>query len=99
MKNTEIEDRNEPKANIFFRLSIIGYELGDLNKDIVYMRRFPNEKEAHRADSKLSLADLLTQISILCIELGFDEEEIRKMGKAHLNERYSEFEKRGWKEV
>lgn len=89
----------EPKANIFFRLSVIAYEFGDLNRDIVYMHRFPEEKNVHKAHMKLSLADLLTQLSLLCRELEFDEEELRKFGLAHLREKYAEFRKRGWIEI
>lgn len=86
----------EPKANIFFRLSVISYQLGDLHRDIAYMHRFPKEAEAHKANAKLSLADLLIQLSSLCKELGFDESELYELGKQRLKERYTEFERRGW---
>lgn len=89
----------EKPADIFFRLSIISYEIGDLNKDIVYAFRFPDQKRAHLANAQLSLADALTQLSILCKELGFDEEELRKLGWQHLEERYGEFEENGWEVI
>jgi hypothetical protein len=89
----------ERKAHIFFRLSIISYELGDLNRDIAYMHRFPKESNAHRANVKLSLADLMVQLSLLCNELGFDEGELRELGWKHLEEKYEEFDRRGWVEV
>jgi hypothetical protein len=89
----------EPKAPIFFRLSVIAYELGDLHRDIVFMVRFPSEKAAHLANAKLSLADLMTQLTLLCDELGFDEDEIRSLGWEHLKERYNEFKRRGWVEI
>jgi len=91
-----MSENHEPKSNIFFRLCIITYEFGDLSKDIAYAYRFPNEHEAHMANAKLSLADLLTQLSILCKELGFNESELRELGFQHLREKFKEFEKRGW---
>ena len=91
--------RKEPKAHIFFRLSIISYELGDLHRDIAYMYRFPKESSAHRANVRLSLGDLMVQLSLLCDELGFNEEEIKELGWKHLEEKYKEFERRGWVEV
>jgi NTP pyrophosphatase (non-canonical NTP hydrolase) len=89
----------EPQAHIFFRLSVITYELGDLHKDIVFMHRFPKEKEAHKANAKLSLADMLVQIFLLCDELGFDVEELIELGWKHLEEKYKEYERRGWVEI
>jgi len=97
-KPATIEAR-EPRSNVFFRLCIIAYEFGDLCRDVVYMHRFPLEKAAHKANAKLSLADLFTQLSLLCKELEFDEEELRRLGWQHLSERYKEFEKRGWVDV
>lgn len=91
--------QKEQNASVFFRLSIIAYEFGDLNRDIVYMNRFPKESNAHKAHMKLSMADLLIQLSILCRELDLDEDEIRKLGVAHLREKYEEFNKRGWTEI
>lgn len=57
----------EPESNVFFRLSIISYELGDLERDIIL----------GSSNMKLSFADVFTQISILCKEIGVDEEKIR----------------------
>jgi hypothetical protein len=89
----------EPKAHIFFRLSVISYELGDLHRDIAFMNRFPMEKDAHKINAKLSLADMIVQIFLLCDELGFDERELEELGWRHLEERYKEFESRGWTEI
>lgn len=89
----------EPKAPIFFRLSVISYELGDLHRDIAFSIRFPQEKAAHMANAKLSLADLIVQIHLLCDELGFDEKELDELGWKHLEERYAEFKRRGWVSV
>lgn len=58
---------HEPKQNIFFRLSIITYEISDIVRDI----------EFDSKNIKLSFADAFTQLSILCKELKIDEEKIR----------------------
>jgi hypothetical protein len=89
----------EPENSIFGRLLIITYEMGDLTRDIFYANRFPEEREAHLANVSLSIADLLVQLSLLCKELGLDEEELRRLGWNHLQERYQEFQKRGWAPV
>jgi hypothetical protein len=99
MEKAKLFRSKEKKCNIFYRLNIIGYELGDLMKDIAYMHRFPKETDAHRANAKLSLADLIVQISLLCDELGFNEDELKELGWKHLEEKYKEFEQRGWVEV
>jgi hypothetical protein len=35
----------------------------------------------------------------LCDELGFNEDELKELGWKHLEEKYKEFEQRGWVEV
>lgn len=91
--------RFEPKANEFFRLSIILYELGDLAKNLVYAARFPDHAKAHGEDAKLAMADLITMLHALCIEMGWDFEELRLLGLRRLANRYREFHEKGWKEV
>jgi len=89
----------EPRANTFFRLSLITHLVGELNRDIAYMHRLPQEANAHRANTRVSFADLLAQLSVLCIELGIDEEELRELGLERFEEKCAEFKKRGWVEV
>lgn len=87
---------HEPEKNVFFRLSIITYELGAVHKDIVYMMRFPDQRKGRKANLELSLADTFTQLSLLCKELDLDEEKIRKLGWQHLQERFKDFKEDGW---
>jgi len=89
----------EPKANQFFRLAIILYELGDLAKNLVYAARFPNCSSAYEKEAKLAVADLIIMTHALCIEKGWDFEELRLLGLQRLRERYREFHERGWREV
>lgn len=86
----------EPKVSVFVRLTIVFYELGDLSRDLFYANRFPNEAKAHLSSAKLSLGDLFAQLSLLCRELGWNEEEVRNLGWKHLRERFQEFERREW---
>jgi hypothetical protein len=79
---------------IFQRLVIITYELGDLCRDLFYARHFVGERKAHLANAKLSLADLFTQLSLLCRDLGFDEKELRELRQQHLQERFKELRSR-----
>lgn len=86
---------SELTDTIFQRLVIITYELGDLNRDLFYARHFSDERKAHLANAKLSIADLFTQLSLLCRDLGLKEIELRKLGWHHLQERLEELERRG----
>ncbi len=88
--------------NLFFRLAIIDYELGDLTRSIVYSERFIKEamfRDGMLAEGKLAMADVLTQLYLLCISLGWNFGELRKIGAKHLEERQKDFKRDGWKEV
>lgn len=103
--------KNEPTSdNKFFRLSIIAYEFGDLNRAIVYANRFNESNKTQYgskwkdpdgilAEGKLALADMLTQIQMLCLTLEWDFEELRELGANHLRERQKDFQRDGWAEV
>lgn len=84
----------EPTSDdVMFRLDIIGYEYGDLQRALVYMKRFKDtdKVKAYNAEGKLALADMLTMLQMLCITLDWDFEELRKLGVEHLRERQHEF--------
>jgi hypothetical protein len=58
--------KDEP--NQFFRLAIIAYEMGDLNRSIVYAERFRNDEKArtaYLANGKLALADAFCYVNLL----------------------------------
>ena len=94
---------NEPTSdNQFFRMSIIGYELGDLHRAIAYSARFKDDEKmriAHLANGKLAMADLLTQLDLLCLTFGWDFNKLRRLGIDHLRERHDDFRRDGWSEV
>ena len=95
--------KNEPTSdNQFFRLAILAYEMGDLNRSIVYAERFKNDEKvriAHLANGKLAMADVLTQLHLLCQSVGWDFHELRKLGIQHLKERQEDFKEQGWSEI
>lgn len=73
--------KNEPSSdNEFFRTNIIMYEFGDLCRAIVYANRFKNtdkimfrdgfkEKAIIMSEGKLAMADMITQLRMLCASL------------------------------
>jgi hypothetical protein len=94
-----VEEVKEPKAHVFFRLSLITRHIGEVHSDIIGIYRIPSEAQAHRANLKISLADLFMQLSILCLELGEDEDELRRFAIRRYRERTADFRERGWVEV
>jgi len=109
----------EPNSdNLFFRLAIINYEFGDLNRAIVYSERFCNDetmfkieegkevmfrdgfkdKKVILSEGRLAMADMLTQLYLLSLSLGWDWNELRKLGADHLAERHKDFNRDGWKD-
>lgn len=103
--------KNEPTSdNLFFRTNIIMYEFGDLCRSIVYAERFKNtDKPLFRngfkdnstilAEGKLAMADMITQIRMLCLSLGWNFNELSELGIQHLEERQKEHVRDGWIEV
>lgn len=76
--------------------------MGGLNRSIVYAERFRDDKKAriaYLANGKLALADILTQLYLLCQSVGWDFNELRKLGVEHLKERHEDFKKQGWNEI
>lgn len=85
----------EANRSINKRLNIICYELGDVNKQVVYSQQFPDYS---RGELKIALAELITMINALCIDLGEDFDSLREFGISKLAEDYKRFEERGWRE-
>ena len=102
-KLLKILKKNEPTSdNLFYRLSIIAYEIGDLHKAVVYAERFKNDpkiRASYLANGKLAMADSLTQLFLLCETLGWDFYKLRKLGAEHLEERHKDFEQNRWSDI
>lgn len=102
----------EPDSdNLFFRLAIIEYEWGDLNRAIVYAERFcsddiDNKKVMFRnafkdrkvilSEGKLAMADMLAQLYLLSLSLGWSWDELKELGAQHLEERQKDFKRDEW---
>jgi len=95
--------KDEPSSdNIFRRLAIIGYEYGFVQRHLTYAEIFKEDKKERRiqlASARLELADLITQINMLCITMEWDLEELRKLGVQHLEERHEDFRRNKWRDV
>jgi len=102
---------NEPTSdNLFFRTNIIMYEFGDLCRSIVYSERFKNNnKTLFRngfkdtnvilSEGKLAMADMITQLRMLCLSLGWNFDDLSELGIKHLEERQQDFNRDRWNEV
>jgi hypothetical protein len=102
----EIKAREPTSNSPFFRLAIIGYEIGkafaSLEHAIVYAERFKDDltmRNAELKNAQLELGDCFTQLQLLCITYGFDIDETRLLGAQHLAERHEDFKLKGWCEV
>lgn len=63
-------------------LNVLGYELGDLNKALTYMRFYPDYKVAYVGEGKAAMADLIAQAELICEMMGWDWEDLRALGDA-----------------
>ena len=83
------------------RAAIMGYELGPIQQFAVYNGRLKMSEgrlRGYEENAKLGMADLITQCRMMCLENGWNFDEIQKMGLDHLKERQKEFEMDGWAE-
>jgi hypothetical protein len=61
-----------------------------------YIERFPGEANAHQADLKLALGDVLVQAAMMCLDMGLSPQEVYNLGRQHVYERFTDFAERGW---
>lgn len=72
--------------------------IGDIHRDIVYMKRFPKERK-HKTNLKMHNSILFSCLSTICILKSLNEYSIRELGWEHLRERYEEFKERNWVKI
>lgn len=70
----------------------------DDKKKVMFRDGF-KDRDTVLSEGKLAMADLLTQLYLLCSSLGWDWDKLRELGAQHLKERYEDFKRDGWKEV
>ncbi len=96
--------QQEPKGTkhrLILRSSIMGYELGDIQKFAVKNSQENMDADIKRAlgaNARLGMADLITQCHMFCLDMGWDFEDIQIMGLEHLKERHVEIKRDGWGE-
>lgn len=95
-------NREPPMENrCIMRAAIMGYELGPIQQYAVYNGRLQMDAvlmKGYEENAKLGMADLITQCRMMCLEMGWNFDDIQKQGLDHLKERHVEFEKDGWAE-
>lgn len=79
------------------RMLILQHQIGEAGYAIMKSRRFPDDEAGYLAAAKLGVADAMVQIEMLCLDLGWNPDEIKKMGLQHTWERFKDFEAKGWK--
>jgi len=102
-KLKELRKYEPPPSNQknILRCCIMGYELGDIQRAIKTNSMENIDfviKQGHIENGKLGMADLITQLKMLCLDIGWNYKEIEKMGVDHLIERHEDFKKEGWSE-
>jgi hypothetical protein len=75
-----------PQRDPYRRFTILAYQLADVGKSMRYSLIYPADRDAHRAYLKTALSDLLIQVLIMARLLGYDPDELLKLGVPRLDE-------------
>lgn len=78
------------------RIVILNKELAMVAYELLQSKIFPKEYSARRANAILELGDAMTQIEMLCYDLGVQPADVLAQGIQHTFERFTDFENRGW---
>ena len=109
-KLSDLKKKEPDSDKPFFRLAIIGYEIGktlsSLEHAIVYYERFKQgiiddekERNAYLRNAQIEIGDCFTQLELLCNTYNFNVDETRALGAQHLAERHEDFKVKGWTEI
>ena len=71
-------------------LCICQWELGNLTQAVIRSQWSPSLAVGYQGEGKLGMADLLTQLQVICELQGWDFESLRGLGLDHLEERADE---------
>ena len=63
-------------------LNVLGYEFGDLQKAITYMRFYPDYRIAYTGEAKAAIADMYAQMELICEMMGWDRSDLEALGDA-----------------
>lgn len=70
--------------------SIVTYESGDVLRDTIRMEDYPDIASLYKSQAKVSLGDVLAMTQLFCDLIGWDFEEIHKLGCERAIERCKE---------
>jgi len=87
--------------NIQTRINIISYQFGEFVKYMtiyaVAYEDIPEMKAGYEAEAKICMMNMLLQIDLLCVSLGWDANRLRDEGFQHLEDKIIEVNKKGGK--
>ena len=95
------EPHSDDAKTLILRGCICGYELGDIQRALLMNSRTgidSNVRHGYLENGKLGMADLITQLRMICVTLGWSFKDIQDMGMTHLKERHVELDNDGWSE-
>ena len=77
------------KEPIFETLSVLAYEIGDLNKSLIYRRVSSNSevRQALTSEASLALGDIYSQWVIICEHLGLNPDTVMANGVERFHDR------------
>jgi hypothetical protein len=82
------------------RIDIITYQFGEFVKFYkVYSKAYGYLSDGYKAEARLSLANILIQLEMLCISEGLDIDTLRDEGYEHLLDKIEEVEAKGGKMI
>jgi len=76
--------REHTARDTFFRLTVLGYQFGDVQKALVYKSYYG--KEGYHKEREVAIADMIAQVHLLCEQQGLDYQELEALGLKRLLE-------------
>jgi len=68
----------------FYRALFLSQELGGVHKALIYAQKYPSERQAHIAELKVELSDLVAMIRAFCKSIHISYEEVEELGLQRL---------------
>ena len=70
--------QSKPNDDKFYRLSVLGYNFGDVQKAIVYIQYYGSV--GYHAELEIAISDMITQLRLLCCNQNIDFSKCEKLG-------------------
>jgi hypothetical protein len=81
-----------PDERVYETMLVVCYEFGDLAKSIFYSQK-RGLREASKGEVKKAIGDLITQIKVVCSEMGIDYDECEQLGFEAMLEHFNRIKK------